>query len=115
MLISETHFTDRSYFNIPKYLTYSTNHPDNTAHGGTAIIIKKTINHYELPKYKSNHLQATVIKVNMTEYELTVAAVYCLQKYNINKRTLKISFKQCNTSLYQVEIITVSTQYRHLV
>jgi hypothetical protein len=40
MLISETHFSDRSYFNIPKYLTYSTNHPDNTAHGGTAILIK---------------------------------------------------------------------------
>jgi hypothetical protein len=41
MLISETHFTDRSYFNIPKYLIYSTNHPDNTGHGGTAILIKK--------------------------------------------------------------------------
>jgi hypothetical protein len=66
MLISETHFTDRSYFNIPKYFTYSNNHPDNTAHGGTAILIKKTIDHCELPKYKSNHLQAAAIKVRMT-------------------------------------------------
>jgi hypothetical protein len=90
MLISETYFTDRSYFNIPKYLTYSTNHPDNRVHGRTAILTKKTINHYELPKYKSNHLQAAVIKVKMTQYELTVAAVYCPPKYNIKKRTLKI-------------------------
>jgi exonuclease III len=83
MLISETHFTDRSYFNMPKYLTYSTNHPDTTAHGGTAILIKRAINHHELPKYKLNHLQATVIKVMMNQYELTVAAVYCPPKHII--------------------------------
>ncbi|PNF32015.1 hypothetical protein B7P43_G06576 [Cryptotermes secundus] len=77
MLISETHFTDRSYFNIRKYLTYSTNHPDTRAGGETAILIKRAINLYELPNYILNHLQATVIKVKMTQYELTVAAVYC--------------------------------------
>ncbi|PNF13775.1 hypothetical protein B7P43_G12834 [Cryptotermes secundus] len=42
LLISETHFTDRSYIKIPKYNVYSTNHPDNTAHGGTAIIINQS-------------------------------------------------------------------------
>jgi exonuclease III len=73
--------------------TYSTNHPDNTAHGGTAILIKKTINHYELPKYKSNHLQATVIKEMMTQYELTVATVYCPPKYNIEKENFKDIFQ----------------------
>jgi hypothetical protein len=93
MLISETHFTGRSYFNIPKYSTYFTNDSDNTAHGVTAILIKKTINHYELPKYKSNHLQATVIQVKMTQYELTVAAVYCPPKYNIKKENFKDFFQ----------------------
>ena len=43
LLISETHFTDRSYFNIYKYKTYHTNHRDETAHGGTAIIIDSKI------------------------------------------------------------------------
>ena len=93
MLISETHFTDRSYFNIPKYLTYSTNHPDNTAHGGTAILIKSAINHYELPEYKLNHLQATVIKVKMTQYELTIAAVYCPPKHIIKKENFNDFFQ----------------------
>lgn len=40
LLVSETHFTDKSYFNIPQYKTYYTNHPDNTAHAGTGILIK---------------------------------------------------------------------------
>jgi exonuclease III len=39
MLISETHFTDKSYLKLPKYTVYHTNHPAGAAHGGTAIII----------------------------------------------------------------------------
>ena len=34
MLISETRFTTRSYFKIPNYTIYDTQHPDGTAHGG---------------------------------------------------------------------------------
>jgi hypothetical protein len=93
MLISETHFTDKSYFSIPKYITYLTNHPDNTAHGGTAILIKRTINHYELPQYKTNHIQATAIKVNMIRHELTVAAVYCPPKYSTKKEDFNDFFQ----------------------
>jgi hypothetical protein len=40
MLIAETHFTNRSYIKIPNYKIYDTKHPDDTAHGGNAIIIK---------------------------------------------------------------------------
>jgi exonuclease III len=76
MLISETHFTDRSYFKIPHYITYYTNHPDNTAHAGTAILIKNTIQHFELPKYAENHLQATAIQVKIMRYHLKIASVY---------------------------------------
>jgi len=44
MLISETHFTTRSYFKIPHYAIYNTQHSDGTAHGGTAILIKTALN-----------------------------------------------------------------------
>jgi len=37
-LITETHFT-------------KSNHPDNTAHGGVAIIIKSTLSFSPLPKF----------------------------------------------------------------
>ncbi|PNF30555.1 hypothetical protein B7P43_G09939, partial [Cryptotermes secundus] len=62
-LISETHFTSRSYFSIPKYKLYHTNHPKDTAHRGMAILIKEKIKHHELPKYEKHHIQATSIKV----------------------------------------------------
>jgi hypothetical protein len=83
LLISETHFTERTYFKIPNYVTYNTNHPEGTAHGGTAILIKSIIHHYELPKYKKNLLQSTAIKVTTLPYDLTIAAVYCPPRHNI--------------------------------
>jgi len=43
LLISETHFTSKNYFSIPGYERCCKNHPDGTAHGDTAIIIKNTI------------------------------------------------------------------------
>jgi exonuclease III len=39
LLVSETHFTDRSYFKIPHYNACFTNHQDNTAHVGSGIVI----------------------------------------------------------------------------
>ena len=53
LLISETHCTERTYCYIPQYNIYYTNHPDATAHAGTALIIWQTISHYELPSFKS--------------------------------------------------------------
>jgi hypothetical protein len=76
--VSETHFTDRSYFKIPHYNAYFTNHPDNTARAGSGILIKNSISHYELPKFGQKFLQATTIKVKMKTYEIAVAAVYFL-------------------------------------
>jgi exonuclease III len=86
LLISETHFTAESYRKIPNFRVYSTTHPNGTAHGGTAIIIKQTIDHYELQKYEENHLQATSIKVGKFPYDLTISAVYCPPRHNIKKK-----------------------------
>jgi hypothetical protein len=85
LLLSETHFTERSYFKIPHYNAYFTNHPDSTAHACAGIIIKNTIQHYELPKFEENFLQATAIKVKMQTYDLTIAAVYCPPRHNIKE------------------------------
>ena len=40
LLVSETHFTNKSYFSIPGYNYYSALHPDRTALAGTAILTK---------------------------------------------------------------------------
>jgi hypothetical protein len=42
MLISETHFTDKSYLKLRNYTVYHTNHPAGTARGGSAILLKNS-------------------------------------------------------------------------
>ena len=64
LLISETHFTTESYFKIPQYNIYFTNHSDGNAHAGTAVIDKQTLSRYELPKYEEGFLQASGVPRN---------------------------------------------------
>lgn len=85
LLISESHFTDKNYFSLRNYKIYDTKHPDGTAHGGSAIIIKNTIRHYELPKYQHEHIQATNIVIQDWNGPLTISALYSPPKHNINK------------------------------
>jgi hypothetical protein len=76
LLISETYFTTKNYFSAPRYKLHSTNHPDSIAHGGTAILIKETIEHYELLQYEEDSILATSIKVKGLPYEITITPVY---------------------------------------
>jgi hypothetical protein len=85
LLISETHFTTKTYFNIPRYKLYYTTHPDGTAPGVTAIFRKETIENYELLKYEEDSIQATSVKVKGIPYEITITAVYCLPRHNLKK------------------------------
>lgn len=84
MLIAESHFTDKSHLKIYGYNVYSTEHPDGRAHGGTAILIKKTIKHHELRPFNEDYLQATTIVVEDRKIGPTaLAAVYCPPRHNI--------------------------------
>jgi intein-encoded DNA endonuclease-like protein len=56
------------------YNLYHTNHPDGKAHGGSAILIKEKIEHYELSKYEQSHIEATSIKVQTFPYAITITA-----------------------------------------
>jgi hypothetical protein len=76
MLISETHFTGKSYIRIPRYTVYHTNHPAGTAQGGTALILKSSIQHHPLNPYGHSILQATTVTVEGTAGPLTISAVY---------------------------------------
>jgi exonuclease III len=46
LLISESHTTEQSVIKIPYYTIYYANHPDGTAHAGSALIIKLQLKHY---------------------------------------------------------------------
>lgn len=77
MLLSETHFTGLTVFRIRNYQTYSTEHPSNKARGGTEVLVRNSIQHYCLPKFQQDYLQASAIQVKTNKFSLTVAAAYC--------------------------------------
>jgi len=84
LLTSESHFTHRSHVKIPNYIIYNTLHPDETAHGGTAIIIWQNVKHYAREEHKQEHIQATTIAIK-DDVELNIAAVYSQPKHVIKE------------------------------
>lgn len=83
LLISETHFTSRSYIKIANYDVYHTMHPDGVAHGGSAILIKNKIKHHVGTTYQKDYIQATTIVLEDWTASTNITAVYCPPKYKI--------------------------------
>lgn len=50
-LISETHLTNATQMNIPGYHVIKSNHPDGTAHAGSAIFVRSSLLFYPFPQY----------------------------------------------------------------
>ena len=98
MLISETHFTMKSHIKIHNYTIYDTQHPDGTAHGGTAVIIKNGIRHHLHGHYNLEHLlQATSATIDWIG-PLTKAAVYYPPKHTFKAEHFQsfcITLGQC--------------------
>jgi len=105
----------KSYFKIPQYNIYYTNHPDGNAHAGAAVIMTQTINHYELPKYEENFLQATSIRVRTVPYELTVSALYSPPKYAVKSITMHCFSAQWARRSWREETIVANTPLGVLV
>ena len=76
LLVSENHFTSKSHFVIPGYSLYNTNHPDGTAHGGSAILINTSIRHVLAEKYEYDEIQATTITADDEDGKLTISTIY---------------------------------------
>ena len=57
-------------------------YPDETAHGGTAVIIRQNIKHHVREGYKHDNLQATSISLEDNIGETTVSAIYCPPRQN---------------------------------
>ena len=85
MLIAKTDFTDKNYLKINGYNFYHTQHPSGNAHGGTGIIIKSSIKHYELPSFQKDYLRATSVVIEDRHGTITTSAVYCPPRHSIVK------------------------------
>jgi exonuclease III len=82
MLISETHFTKKSYIKIPDYSIYDT-HPDCTGRGGTIIVIENGFKYHLHGHYNLEHLRATSVTIQDWIHPLTIVAVCCPPKHTI--------------------------------
>jgi hypothetical protein len=51
-------------------------HPDVKAHGGTALIIRSDIKHYEISKYQKEFLEANSIVIEDRNGNITISAIY---------------------------------------
>ena len=93
LLVSETHFTTKNYFSIPGYDLCHTCHPDGTAHGGTAIIIKSSLAYNVQPKYPEATIQATTVSASDLLSDITIAAVYCPPRHNLKEEHFAAFFQ----------------------
>lgn len=82
-LITEAHFTKYLTIYIAGYKLLKTNYPDNTDHGGVAILIKTLILFEPLPKFCLDHLKSSVIIVKLNNISITIAAIYSPPEHKI--------------------------------
>jgi hypothetical protein len=89
ILISETHFTEKSYLKLSTYTVYHTNHPARNARPETAIIIKNSTKYHQLISYSQDFLQATSVSVNNSVSLSTVSAVCLPPKHAVKQEQLE--------------------------
>lgn len=100
LLISETHFTERTVFRIPYYLIYHTIHPDETAHGRTAIIVQNTISHHEAPPQQTNKMQAAIVHINAQQWSFDIAAMYSPPRHRIETEKYEALLDQLGNKIH---------------
>jgi len=97
-IITETHFTKYSYIFIPGYKLIKTNHPDNTAHGGVAILIKTSLYYQLLPNYSYDHIQSCSILIKLNKIPITIGAFYSPPRHKITRAILNDYFNTIKTN-----------------
>ena len=93
-LISETHFSNKSHFKIRGFDSYWTTHPSERARGGSAILIKSNIKHYQQEDFRENYIQATVITIQFNEANLNIVAAYCPPRHTPTKSQFNHMFNK---------------------
>ena len=83
-LITETHCTLYSHIHIPGYRRHKANHPDNTAHGDVAILVKYSIIYRSLPNVCEDIFQSCAIQINVNNVPIIVTAIYSPPKHNVS-------------------------------
>lgn len=98
LLVSETHATSRTAIKIPCHTVYLSNHPDGTAHGGSAVIVNNKIPHYEWISYQTAKIQSTSIKIQALPFPLIIAAIYSPPRHSISTKDYEDFIRSLDTN-----------------
>jgi len=91
-LITETHLTPNKTIFFPNYFIIRTDHPDETAHGGTAIFIRNKIKYSISPSTSNQSIQSSHIQININNTNITIVAAYFPPGNPINENIFKEFF-----------------------
>ena len=86
-LLCETKLKQNTNWKIRNYYIYNTPGP-NPTHGGTAVIVKACIPHYQLQLPQFSNLQLTAIKIPTRHEELCIGALYHSPSFKIIEKDL---------------------------
>ena len=75
-MISETHLTNNSAFKIFGYNILRADHPDGTAHGGSALIISNKLAHTPSLSFTSLDMQITNTSLLIDSVPVSIASAY---------------------------------------
>lgn len=84
-LITETHFIKYSHIHTPGFRLIKSNHPDNTVHGGVAILVKTFLCYQLILNYSYAHIQFYFIQIKLNATPSTIGAIDSRLCYNITK------------------------------
>lgn len=85
-MITETHLTANTRFKINGYYIYRTDHPDNTGHGGTALLVKSSLKHISSPSFiQRDYLQTTTITIYLQNLNIDVSVLYCPPRFQMTQ------------------------------
>lgn len=90
-LLSETHLTNenKDFLVLKNYNVYNAVRPNDSGTGGSSLIIRKTIEHFELGKIESIAIQMIFVQVNSTKQNINIGAIYCSPSYTIKLDAFK--------------------------
>jgi len=109
VLITEIHLTKYSSIYIPGYKLLKTDHPDNTAHDGAAILIKKYIQFQPLQHFCFDYLQSCALIIKLKNIPITIVAIYSPPKHKITIQ----NYTNCFNSIHKNCIIGGDFNAKH--
>lgn len=93
-LISETHLTSRSFFRVRGYDLIGSNHPDDKAHGGAAILIRSSIKYEISEPLHEKFLQAAGVKIKCNNIDVEIYAIYFPPRFSLKCEDFEKFFRK---------------------